>query len=394
MNKKESLSTKTKKKELDDIWSKAWDSHTLKSQIIALKKNEGLRWKLKFAPNHGRFLEAGCGNGQYVYYFNDLNHKTDGLDISVSAIKNCRKFCEDNENYSNITFTEGDVRDTKYDDSSISYYLSFGVIEHFKEGPEESLKEALRILKPGGIAYFGTPQRYSLTNNKEFIGWFFFIHEMPRRILSSILKKLGIIKSVNKGWIENHWTLKELKKHVKDSGFLIIDSANIGLKSTFDINWRPSRKYLNMFLKKIKPIFYPLLDKLEDGYFGKFGINNVVMAMKPGKFMHCFFCGDVNNYKNLNLDSYSVCTCESCLSNVPSYILKSYHRGHKPKFKKRIYKKKPLQSETICSFCNSPYEMNSFFGDYGFDKNFCEICIKDKLVNLELRNKHLKYTNI
>ena len=44
-----------------------------------------------------------------------------------------------------------------YEDSSISGYLSFGVIEHFIEGPHEALAEAFRVLRPGGIAIITTP---------------------------------------------------------------------------------------------------------------------------------------------------------------------------------------------------------------------------------------------
>ena len=117
------------------------------------------------------------------------------------------------------------------------------------------------------------------------------------------------------------------------------------------------------------------------------------MAMKPGKEMHCFFCGELNNFKNLNLKQYSVCTCTKCTKNIPISILNSYQRGVKPKFKRRIYEKE-AETESICSFCGSHYNQNLFFGDYGFDKKFCETCIKDKLINIELRNKHLNYKNI
>ena len=34
--------------------------------------------------------------------------------------------------------------------SSLSFYLSMGVVEHFKEGTMDALSEAYSVLKPGG----------------------------------------------------------------------------------------------------------------------------------------------------------------------------------------------------------------------------------------------------
>lgn len=385
----------TRGESLDKIWSKLWETENLKSQISSLKKNEGLRWKLKFAPCHGKFLEAGCGTGQYVYYFSSLGFDIDGLDISKSTIENCINFKNKHTSYKDLEFNAGDVRKLSYDDNSISYYLSFGVIEHFKEGPKKALDEAYRVLKPGGIAYFGTPTKHSLSNNKEFIGWIFLIHKMPRRVISFILRKIGFLKTRNSDWIEYKWDLKELKSYVKNSGFLVVDCANIGLKATFDINWRPSRKNSNIFLSKIKRFFYPILDKLEDSYFGKFGINNLVIGIKPGKRMHCFFCGTSHNFNDLNLGAYSVCTCNICLSELPKSIIYNYKLGKKPRFNSRIYVDTLVSPVYVeCDFCSEKYERNSLFGDMSFDKNCCDNCLIDKNIGLVLRNNNLKYTNI
>jgi len=386
---------KTGARSLDKIWSQTWKRLDLKSQISSLKKNEGLRWKLKFAPCHGKFLEAGCGNGQYVYYFSNLGFDIDGIDISKSAIENCVAFKNDYVSYKNLEFNVEDIRKLRYDDNSISYYLSFGVIEHFREGPKKALDEAYRVLKPGGMAYFATPQKYSLTNNQEFIGWIFFVHEMPRRFISFVLRKIGLLQSKDNDWIEYHWTLSELRNHVKNSGFLIVDSTNVGLKATFDVNWRPSRKYLNKFLSKIKSIFYPFVDKLEDGYFGKFGVNNIVIGIKPGKMMHCFFCDKPHKFNDLNLGVYSVCTCNNCLSAIPKSILDNYKFRKKPKFSSRVYVDSKIYSDVVdCNFCGKTYETNFWFGDMSFDKNCCPDCLKHKNIGLDLRNNHLKYTNI
>ena len=40
---------------------------------------------------------------------------------------------------------------------SVGTYMSVGVIEHFENGPEETLKEARRVLHPDGVALISVP---------------------------------------------------------------------------------------------------------------------------------------------------------------------------------------------------------------------------------------------
>src|SRR5207247_7687334 len=57
---------------------------------------------------------------------------------------------------STCEFRLGDITSLPYDSESLSGYLSFGVIEHFREGPSAALVEANRVLRPGGVALIST----------------------------------------------------------------------------------------------------------------------------------------------------------------------------------------------------------------------------------------------
>ena len=94
--------------------------------------------------------------GPYVFYFKKLGFDIKGLDISESTVKKNTDFSRELGLTDNL-FMVGDVRNLDIDSNSISYYISLGVIEHFAEGPMEALKEAYRVLRPGGIAYISTP---------------------------------------------------------------------------------------------------------------------------------------------------------------------------------------------------------------------------------------------
>jgi SAM-dependent methyltransferase len=53
----------------------------------------------------------------------------------------------------------GDVRDLPFGDASFDLIYSMGTIEHFDE-TERAVEEIARVLKPGGRAIVGVPNRY------------------------------------------------------------------------------------------------------------------------------------------------------------------------------------------------------------------------------------------
>ena len=73
----------TSNKDLDKIWSNTWTDLEIEKSIKGIAKDETLRWKLKYAPLNGQVLEAGCGIGQYVFYFQKLGFDSRGIDIST-----------------------------------------------------------------------------------------------------------------------------------------------------------------------------------------------------------------------------------------------------------------------------------------------------------------------
>ena len=81
----------TPEERLAELWDISWERSNFMSLINLLYKDDNLKWKLKYAPMHGSFLEAGCGMGQYVFYLNELGFKIQGIDISEYAINQCKK---------------------------------------------------------------------------------------------------------------------------------------------------------------------------------------------------------------------------------------------------------------------------------------------------------------
>lgn len=375
---------KTLAKYLDEMWSNSWKKTEIIEKIKEIHKDESRRWKLKYAPIHGKFLEAGCGLAQHTFYFMEMGFDIEGIDISKLAIEKAKRFAIE-FGYDSKMLKVGDVRDLPYKSNTFSYYLSLGVIEHFKEGPMDALNEAFRVLEPGGIMYVATPQKHNFN-------WIFGIHKIPKRIAKRFLVRIGYLKNKKTEWVEHHWTLNELKDYVEKAGFRVVDASNVDLKFATEIGLRRKKKFLN----KIKPYLFPLFDKLEDGFWGRFGVNNIIVAYKPADWMHCFFCGKLVAAQDLHLKKFSIPTCSHCIKNISEKIVKNYELGKKPFFKIRKYNKSP-ENDCLevreCAFCGKQFQLDPLWKDYGFSKPVCKTCLRDPKINLELRNLELKYEN-
>jgi len=102
----------------------------------------------RFEVKNELVLDVGCGLGQ----FSDLVIKRGGCPV---ALDNARKLL--NKTKQKIFMcANGDALNLPFADSLFSFVISSECIEH-TENPGAAIKEMLRVLKPGGVIIFSTP---------------------------------------------------------------------------------------------------------------------------------------------------------------------------------------------------------------------------------------------
>ena len=112
----------------------------------------------------GRLLDVGCGAGILLNRMRQRGWKVDGIDLDKKALNYAK-------NRFDLDLHCGDLAAAKFPDNSFDAVTMHHVIEHVPN-PVEFLKEARRILKPGGRLVMVTPNTKSngLREFKEY--WF------------------------------------------------------------------------------------------------------------------------------------------------------------------------------------------------------------------------------
>ena len=134
-------------------------------------------------------LDIGCGMGSALFALARRARLAVGLDILLTDLLLARKrFLE--AGVANVAFLCGSATDLPLRDETFDILNATDVVEHL---PDQArfLAEARRVLRPGGVFFFNSPNRFSLFSPEPhvrlwFMGW------LPRRWMEPYVRwRLG-----------------------------------------------------------------------------------------------------------------------------------------------------------------------------------------------------------
>lgn len=102
-------------------------------------------------------VDCGCGTGAFTRRLRKFELQLTGIDISPKSIRSAQS------KSSGEKYAVGDIRHLDMPDASMDIAVFSGVLHHFPgaELRRELLREALRVLKPGGRVFGFDPSAHS-----------------------------------------------------------------------------------------------------------------------------------------------------------------------------------------------------------------------------------------
>ena len=142
--------------DLGDRWHLATDH-----PIALLRAENRLRspWIANLLPSPSKVLDMGCGAGFLAHDLAKLGHEVVGIDLSEQSLAIAKKI----DTTKKIQYLQADVTKTPFETASFDAIFAMDLLEHL-EDPAALIREASRLLKPGGFFFFHT-------FNRTFLSW-------------------------------------------------------------------------------------------------------------------------------------------------------------------------------------------------------------------------------
>lgn len=163
------------------------------------------------------FLDCGCGAGDYVEEFAKHGLVTQGVEFLTDKVQLAR-----DRGLGPDRVAQGDLQKLSIESGRFDATLFNEVLEHVPDD-HAALREAHRVLKPGGHLFIFSPNRfypfeshgvYLKGSNKKLPVWIPLIPWLP----------IPVGERIFRYWARNYWP-SELRANVRNANFKIISTS-------------------------------------------------------------------------------------------------------------------------------------------------------------------------
>ncbi len=182
-----------------------------------------------------KLFDVGCGRGFFLATATELGWDAAGNEVSKESVEGLRR--------NGLNVYHGDLDDTWFPENTFDVVTAFELLEHLNDPVSEMLK-INRILKPGGLFFFTTPnfnalERYLLKSNYNVLDYPDHLSYYTPKTVNYLLTKCGFkkLKLQSAGISITRIQESLRRKNGKQSGHYISqDTSDERIRVTMDSN--------------------------------------------------------------------------------------------------------------------------------------------------------------
>jgi len=139
-----------------------YSHHGLDEPPVVIKRLKEITRGFSKHRQTNRLLDVGCGGGLLLEAARENGWDALGIDVSISSVEHVR----------NLGFEvfHGELKDVNLDSEQFDVISAAEIVEHLFD-PLTVLKEAHRLLRPGGLLWITTPHANSLAARLMKLDW-------------------------------------------------------------------------------------------------------------------------------------------------------------------------------------------------------------------------------
>jgi len=186
---------------------------TLQDYEAEFRKTLALLRRAKVFGDGADILEIGSGGGWFTLLARRNGFRAVGVEVSWELVE----FARERAAQAGIEapFHEARAESLPLPDASFDVAYANSVLEHVK-GWREAIREAHRVLRPGGLLFVGTTNRlYPVSTEVDFP--FYQWLPLPLQIRIAVRKKGPDVMENGLAW--NHFTPMGLRRALRGAGF-------------------------------------------------------------------------------------------------------------------------------------------------------------------------------